>query len=97
MQDIVSIEGRITVDNSPEMRDKLAAALKPKPAEVTVDLSRVTYIDISGMATLVEASRIAHQQGTRLVLTGLQGQTRYLFEVSHLDQLFDIAAEQGNA
>jgi len=71
--------------------------LKPKPAQLTVDLSRVTYIDISGMATLVEASRIAHQQGTRLVLTGLQGQTRYLFEVSHLDQLFDIAAEQGNA
>ena len=79
------------------MLDRLAAALKPKPAQLTVDLSRVTYIDISGMATLVEASRIAHQQGTRLVLTGLQGQTRYLFEVSHLDQLFDIAAEQGNA
>jgi len=97
MQDIVSIEGRITVDNSPEMRDRLAVALKPKPAELTVDLSRVTYIDISGMATLVEASRIAHQQGTHLVLTGIQGQTRYLFEVSHLDQLFDIVEEQPRA
>ena len=97
MQDIVSIEGRVTVDNSPEMRDRLAAALKAKPAELTVDLSRVTYIDISGMATLVEASRIAHQQGTRLVLTGLQGQTRYLFEVSHLDQLFDIVGERQSA
>ena len=97
MQDMVSIEGRITVDNSPEMRDKLADALKPKPAEVTVDLSGVTYIDISGLATLVEASRIAHQQGTHLVLTGIQGQTRYLFEVSHLDQLFDIVGERQNA
>ena len=97
MQDIVSIEGRVTVDNSSEMRDRLAAALKPKPAELTVDLSRVTYIDVSGLATLVEASRIAHQQGTRLVLTGLQGQTRYLFEVSHLDQLFDIAGERQSA
>ena len=97
MQDVVSIEGRITVDNSPEMRNRLAVALKPKPAEVTVDLSRVTYIDISGMATLVEASRIARQQGTRLVLRGLQGQTRYLFEISHLDQLFDIVGERQNA
>ena len=97
MQDVVSVEGRITVDNSPEMRDRLAAALKPKPAELTVDLSRVTYIDISGMATLVEASRIAHQQGTRLVLAGLQGQTRYLVEVSHLDQLFDIVGERPSA
>jgi len=97
MQDIVSIEGRITVDNSPEMRDRLAAALKPKPAELMVDLSRVTYIDISGMATLVEASRIAHQQGTHLALTGVQGQMRYLLEVSQLDQLFDIVEERPKA
>ncbi len=97
MQDTVSVEGRITVDNSPEMRDRLAVALKPKPVQVTVDLSGVAYIDISGLATLVEASRIAHQQGTRLVLTGIQGQTRYLFEVSHLDQLFEIAGERQTA
>ena len=97
MGDIVAIEGRVTVDNSGEMRDRLAVAFKPKPAEVTVDLSRVTYIDISGMATLVEASRIGHQQGTHLVLTGIQGQTRYLFEVSQLDHLFDIVEERPKA
>ena len=94
MQDTVAIEGRVTIDNSPDMRSRLADALKLKPGELAVDLSRVTYIDTSGLATLVEASRIAHQQGTRLVLTGIQGQTRYLFEVSHLDRLFDMAAEQ---
>ncbi len=40
MQDTVSIEGRVTIDNSGEMREKLANALKPKPGEVTVDFSR---------------------------------------------------------
>jgi len=94
MRDTVAIDGRVTIDNSPDMRARLALALTSKPAELAVDLSRVTYIDTSGLATLVEASRIAHQQGTRLVLTGMQGQMRFLFEVSHLDRLFDIAAEQ---
>jgi anti-sigma B factor antagonist len=97
MHDTVAIEGRITVDNSPDMRTRLALALKSQPTELAVDLSRVTYIDTSGLATLVEASRIARQQGTRLVLTGIQGQIHYLFEVSHLDQLFDIAAEPTDA
>ena len=97
MQDRVSLEGRVTIDNSPDMRTRLALALKSKPVELNVDLRRVTYIDVSGLATLVEASRIARQQGTRLVLTGMQGQIRYLFDASHLDQLFDIAAEQANA
>ena len=94
MHDTVAIEGRVTVDNSPDMRRRLALALESKPAELVVDLSQVAYMDTSGLATLVEASRGAHQQGTRLVLTGMQGQTRYLFEVSHLDQLFDTAGEQ---
>jgi anti-sigma B factor antagonist len=94
MQGVVAMEGRITIDNSPEMRGRLALALKAKPPEMTVDLSRVTYIEMSGLATLVEASRIARQQGTRLVLTGLQGQVRNLLDITHLDQLFDIAAEQ---
>ena len=97
MHDTVSIEGRVTIDNSGEMRDRLAVALRPKPAEVTVDLSLVTYIEMSGLATLVEAFRIARQQETRLVLTGIQGQVRYLLEVTRLNQLFDIVTEQGNA
>src|SRR5271165_908110 len=73
-QQVVSFDGRINVDNSNEMREKLGAALKLKPGELMVDLSQVTSIDKSGVATLVEATRIARRQDTRLMITGLQGQ-----------------------
>ena len=96
-QQIVSFDGRITVDNSNKMRERLRAALKVMPKALTVDLSRVTSIDMSGLATLVEATRMARGQGTRLVLAGIQGQPAYLLEVAHLDQLFDIAPEQQSA
>jgi anti-anti-sigma factor len=96
-QQIVSFNGRITVDNSNEMREKLRAALKVMPKPLTVDLSQVTSIDMSGLATLVEATRMARRQGTRLVLAGIQGQPASLLEVAHLDQLFDIAPEQQSA
>jgi len=94
MPDIVFIEGRVTIDNSGEMRQKLGDALQPRPVGVTVDLSRVTYIETSGLATLVEAFRIARRQGTRLLLTGIHGQPRDLLTVTRLDQFFDIAPEQ---
>ena len=90
----MSFDGRITVDNSNEMRERLRAALKIMPRALTVNLSRVTSIDVSGLATLVEATRIARGQGTRLTLAGIRGQPAALLEVAHLDQLFDIAAEQ---
>jgi anti-sigma B factor antagonist len=94
MTQTVSIRGRITVNNSDEMRRKLQAALASTPAQVTVDLSEATYIDTSGVATLLEAVRIARGQGTRLVLAGLNGQPRYLFEVTEFDRLFEIAPEE---
>jgi len=92
--DKVVVEGRITPDNSGEMRASLSKALRGKPATLTVDLSGVTYIDSSGVATLLEAVRIARKQGTRLVLAGVHDQTRYLLEITHLDSLFDIAGKE---
>jgi len=96
-QQQISFEGRSSVDNSNEMRDRLGAALKLKPRELTVDLSRVTSIDISGLATLVEATRIARSQGTRLAITGIQGQVQLLFAISRLDQMLDTTTEQQRA
>lgn len=90
----VSVEGRITVDNSNEMRRKLCDALRSKPSRLTVDLSKATYIDTSGLATLVEAVRTARQQSTQLLLAGLNGQPRSLFEVAELNRLFEFASEE---
>ncbi len=94
MIDSVSITGRVTVNSSDEMRRKLRAALRSRPAQMTVELSGVTYMDTSGVATLLEAVRLARQQGTRMVLAGLEGQPRYLLETTHFDRLFDAAAPE---
>jgi anti-sigma B factor antagonist len=87
---IVSLQGRITVSNANELRRTLGDALRLQPKELTVDLSSVTYMDTSGLATLMEAMRSARQQGTRLVLDNIQAQPRYLLKVTDLDQVFGV-------
>jgi anti-sigma B factor antagonist len=94
MTEIVSIVGRITIDNSDQLRRKLANALRAHPGLVSVDLSAVAYMDTSGLATLVEAMRTARQQGTRLVLSGIQQQPNYLLKVTDLNHVFEI--EEGS-
>lgn len=90
----IPFEGRITVNNSDKMRRKLLAGLRSRPAQITVDLSHVTYMDSSGLATLLEAIRVARSQGTRFVLGGLSGQPRQLFEVANLHGLFEFAPQE---
>lgn len=97
MTPTVAIEGRITVNNSDGMRRRLLAALRSRPPQVTVDLSQATYMDSSGLATLLEAVRIARSQGTRLVLAGVSGQPRCLFEIGQLNRLFEFAPQETSA
>ena len=87
---VVSVQGRITVNNANEMRLTLADALRSQPKELMVDLSSVAYMDTSGLATLMEAMRIARHQNTRLVLGGVQSQPRYLLKITDLDHIFEI-------
>jgi anti-anti-sigma factor len=93
----ISFEGRISIDNSNAMRNRLETALRLKPKEIDVDLSRVSSIDISGLATLVEATRIARKQGTRLSIGGIQGQVQLLLGITRFDQILDTAAEAQSA
>ena len=90
MTEMVSMQGRITVNNAGEMRRTLADALRSRAANVTVDLSDVPYMDTSGLATLMEAMQIARQQGTRLILRGIQEQPHSLLKVTDLDQVFEM-------
>jgi len=68
--------------------------LRAKPATVSVNLSDVSYIDTSGLATLVEAVRLARKQSTRLLVVGMRDQPWYLFEITHMDRLFALPAPE---
>ena len=88
---IVRLNGRIDVDSSPDLRDYLLAILSQEPSArvITVDLAGVPYIETSGIATLVEALRIARHHRTIFCLQGLRGPVLRLFEVTGVLALFE--------
>src|SRR5271169_4812745 len=87
---LVRLRGRLSIDSSPAFRDRLLALLRRQsPATVIVDLTEVSYMDASGVATLVEGLKIARNRQTTLCLKGLQGRVRHLFEATGLLTLFE--------
>ena len=90
---LVRLSGRINVDSSPDLRDHLLAILmnKPSPRIVTVDLAGVPYIDLSGIATLIEALKIARHHETGFCLQGLSGPVLRLFQVTSALDLFEAS------
>jgi anti-sigma B factor antagonist len=90
---LVRLNGRIDVGSSPYLRDRLSAILAERPSlrVITVDLAGVPYIETSGIATLVEALRIARHRQTTVCIQGLSGSVLRLFEVAGVLPLFEAA------
>jgi anti-sigma B factor antagonist len=87
---IVEVEGRITIDSSPHLRLVLFRVLGRAAGEVVViDVSKVSYVDSSGIATLLEALEAAWKRSVRLNLVGASGRVRMFAELLELDKIFD--------
>lgn len=94
---VVFLRGRINMDTSPAVRDRLFALLNaPHPEAVTIDLSAVTQIDSSGIATLIQALKVARGHKTELRLQGLEDRLLRFFEITGILSLFDPSASQLN-
>lgn len=90
---LLSVSGRVSVDSSPVLRSRLLAVLRSEARpEVIVDLAKSSSVDCSGIATLVEALKIARNRNVALRLTGLQGRLKNLFEVTGVLSLFEASS-----
>lgn len=87
---LLRLRGRLGIDSSPDLREQLLFILQGQTLKaVSVDLTDVSYIDASGIATLLEAFKVARNRQTRLCLKGLQNRVSRLFEVTGLLALFE--------
>jgi len=82
---VIAVAGELDGATAPE----LDGALRHFEREsVTVDLSGVTFIDSSGLGTLVEAQKRISVAGGRLTVTGSQPNVRRVLETNRLGGMF---------
>jgi anti-sigma B factor antagonist len=86
---IVALEGEIDLEQASGVRRALLDSLK-KGRRVLVDLSKVTYIDSSGIASLVEGLQVARRQRGELALVAVNQRVRRVLELARLDKVFMI-------
>ena len=94
----VFLSGRLSIDTSPEVRERLLVLLGQKlQSAVVIDLAELSYMDCSGVATLVESLKIAREHNTALLFTGLRDRPRYLLEATGLLYLFQTRGRSGDS
>ncbi len=85
----ISVTGRLVIESSPRLRALLMKAIrKGTSAVLVIDLTALSYLDTSGVATFLEAARVASARGIRLRVIGLTGEPRMLAQIAELDVIF---------
>src|SRR5438067_12561313 len=87
---VLPLKGEIDLHVSPSITASLNELIDKKPERLVVDLSDVTYIDSAGLAVLIGAMQRVVAYGGKFALAGLQETERSIFEISRLDQVFQI-------
>ena len=86
----IILQGTIYVEDAKEMTEKLVALIESGQTRLLIDLSQVEYIDSSGMGMLIRIQKIAVRNDGNVVLKGVQGLVRELFEMTRLTAIFTI-------
>ena len=94
---LLNVEGQVDMHTSPELRTRLRESLARKASPIVVDLTKVGFIDSSGLATLIEALQAVGKYGGRLRLCGLAPAVKNLFKLSNLISIFDIRETREDA
>jgi anti-sigma B factor antagonist len=95
---ILDISGDIDLANSPEVRKALLREVRVNRApRVVMNLSKVRYIDSSGVASLVEGLKASRDLGLRFILFGLSPSAREVLQLSRLLRIFEVYDNEDQA
>lgn len=93
---VVRLAGDVDLEHSPDVRKSLLDAVAER-RDVLVDMSEVTYIDSSGIASLIEALQTARSNGTELGLVSVSMQALRVLRLARLDLVFPIHEDLASA
>lgn len=89
-QATIFLYDKIYVSHASLLRDDLLEIIDRGVIGLRMDLSGLTYIDSSGLGTLVTINKRVKEKNGRLVLTGAQGLPLELIKRTRLDRVFNV-------
>jgi anti-sigma B factor antagonist len=94
---VINVRGEIHVQTAPRFSQRLSEAIDSGNTAIVLDLSAVEFIDSTGLSVLLSGLRRVTQQQGRLALVCANPTVLRLFQITSLDETFDIFPERAAA
>jgi anti-sigma B factor antagonist len=84
---VVVVQGEVDLYSSPKLRHEIVHWAGEEMLSLIVDLEAVTYMDSSGIATLVEGFQLAKRHGGKFGLARPGASIQEVLRFAHLDKI----------
>ncbi len=89
----LALAGELDIDSAPRLHEALTRLCNGGASALTIDLSRLAFIDSSGLAAIVYASRLCERRGCELAIVPGVENVHHVFEVSGLADLLPFRTQ----
>ncbi len=87
---VLRLQGELDMATVVDLRRAVAEELERKPSALALDLGELSFIDSSGIGSLVGASRFAKERGCTFTLRSPTRPVRKALHLTGVDQLMAI-------
>lgn len=94
---ILRPEGRLDITTAWQFRLKLQDCMGSSGPHVIVNLEQVSFIDSSGLTSLVAGMRDADKMSGSFCICSVHPEAKLVFEVTMMDSVFEIYESQEDA
>jgi anti-sigma B factor antagonist len=87
---LLTIVGRLNATSTQKLKTTLKQLVDGNKVELILDMQAVSFIDSSGLASLVSGLKHARERGGWLKLAGVNQQVGSIFKMTLLDRVFEL-------
>jgi anti-anti-sigma factor len=91
---VIAVKGRLDSAAAPTLDERLSRTLAAPSRRLLIELSQLEYISSAGFRILLLATKRASANEGQIVLTGVSGKVRELFDLGGFLDIFPICSSR---
>ncbi len=91
----VALVGELDLSSVAKVQEELRRIEAESPATMVVDLSRLTFLDSTGLRCIVTADERAREEGRRMVVVRGPDPVQRVFAITRLEERLDMVDDAG--
>ena len=93
----LDLVGEVDVYTAPLLRQAIMDQVEAGTKHLLIDLTKVEYLDSTGLGILIGGVKRLKEQGGTLRLVGPSARITRIFEITGLNRIFDVYASEQEA